>query len=99
MIEKEEAKLRFKREQNELRKKRFHDARTRTMGVDVAALDAQVEEKRRSRDDKEEQNRRDSKFDNECINSALNMHIHLSYPIYFRTSNTRARTHFGRGSS
>ena len=70
MIEKEEAKLRFKREQNELRKKRFHDARTRTMGVDVAALDAQVEEKRRSRDDKEEQNRRDSKLYNECIDSA-----------------------------
>lgn len=44
---KDEAKIRLRREANEQRRLRIMDARARTMGLDVEALDAQVEEKRR----------------------------------------------------
>lgn len=59
-MEKEEAKLRFKREQNEIRRQRFQNARVRTIGVDVDALNAQVEEKRQGRNNLEESNRQES---------------------------------------
>ena len=58
-LAKDEAKLRHKREQNEIRRIRFHNARLRTIGIDVEALDAQVEEKRRQKNDREEMNRMD----------------------------------------
>ena len=43
-LAKEEARIALKRQQNELRRQRFLDARTRVIGVDVDALDAQVAE-------------------------------------------------------
>ena len=58
-LAKDEAKLRHKREQNEIRRIRFHNSRLRTIGIDVEALDAQVEEKRRQKNDREEMNRMD----------------------------------------
>lgn len=48
-LRKEEAKIRFKREQNRKRCERIHNSRARLIGVDVDALDAQVEEIRRNR--------------------------------------------------
>ena len=42
----EELKLQALRERNEQRRQRFLNAKTRTLGVDTAALDRQVAEKR-----------------------------------------------------
>lgn len=65
-LAKDEAKLRHKREQNEIRRIRFHNARLRTIGIDVEALDAQVEEKRRQKNDREEMNRMDRELSCFC---------------------------------
>ena len=58
--QREAAKITYKREQNEIRRQRFLDARTRTIGVDVAALDAQVEEKNKAGRDRDEIHRLES---------------------------------------
>lgn len=42
---KEEAKIKLRREANEQRRLRIMDARARTMGLDIDALNAQVAEK------------------------------------------------------
>lgn len=47
-LDREAARLEAKRVANELRLKRFLDARQRTIGIDVSALDAQVAEKQRN---------------------------------------------------
>ncbi len=44
-LNKEEARIKAKREANERRCDRFLNARVRTLGVDVAGLNAQVAEK------------------------------------------------------
>jgi hypothetical protein len=46
---KEEAKIKMRQEANAQRLLRIRDARARTMGLDVNALDAQVEEKNKLR--------------------------------------------------
>ena len=51
------AKIRRKQEMMEERRKRILNARTRTIGVDVAALDAQCAERRQNRADDQEANR------------------------------------------
>ena len=51
---KEQMKLQFKRDANQLRNQRFLNARQRVIGVDVAALDAQVLEKRLAHEDNQE---------------------------------------------
>ena len=61
-LAKDAARLKLKREQNEIRRLRFHNARLRTIGIDVEALDAQVEEKRRLQSDRDEMNRMDRKL-------------------------------------
>ena len=43
---KEEARIKMKREANAARRERFMNARKRVMGIDVAALNAQVAEKK-----------------------------------------------------
>jgi len=54
VLAKEEARIALKRQQNELRRQRFLNARTRIMGVDVDSLDAQVADmKQRQSDGKE----------------------------------------------
>ena len=47
VLAKEAAKIAYKRQQNEQRRLRIHNAKQRTIGLDIAALDAQVEEKKR----------------------------------------------------
>jgi hypothetical protein len=49
VLAKEAAKIAYKRQQNEQRKLRIHNAKQRTIGLDIAALDAQVAEKQRGR--------------------------------------------------
>jgi type II secretory pathway component PulM len=61
-IAKEEARIRYKREQNEIRRQRFQNARLRTIGLDVEALDAQVQEKVKNKGDRDEVIRLDSKL-------------------------------------
>lgn len=51
---KEEAKIARKRAANEERRQRILNAKTRVLGVDVDALDAQVEEKRKTKDNGKE---------------------------------------------
>ena len=58
---KEEARIRFTREANMRRTERFLNARQRTMGVDVDALNAQVAEKRQAHEDTNEAARMESK--------------------------------------
>ena len=53
----EMAKIRRKQEMMEERRKRILNARTCTIGVDVAALDAQCAERRQNRADDQESNR------------------------------------------
>lgn len=47
-LDKEAARIRLKREANAARAERFLDARQRTLGLDLQALDAQVAEKKRN---------------------------------------------------
>jgi len=49
VMAKEEAKIKMRQEANAQRLLRIRDARARTMGLDVNALDAQVEEKNKLR--------------------------------------------------
>lgn len=56
-LSKEEARIQLKRAQNEKRKERFLSARTRLIGVDVDALDAQVAEMQRMKSDNKEADR------------------------------------------
>ena len=56
---KEEARIRRKWQQMEERKKRFLNVRKRTIGMDVEALDKQVEEMRLHRHNKNEDNKMD----------------------------------------
>jgi len=49
VMAKEEAKIKMRREANEQRRLRIMDARARTMGLDIEALNAQVEEKNRAK--------------------------------------------------
>lgn len=56
-LAKEEARIQLKRAQNEKRKERFLSARTRLIGVDVDALDAQVAEMQRLKSDTKEADR------------------------------------------
>ncbi len=60
---KEEAKIRLRREANQVRCQRFQDSRQRLIGVDVDALDAQVEESRRHK----AQEIHSGKMESECI--------------------------------
>jgi hypothetical protein len=55
----EEARIRRKWQQMEERKKRFLNVRKRTIGMDVEALDRQVEEMRQTRHNKNEDNKMD----------------------------------------
>jgi hypothetical protein len=48
VLAKEAAKIAYKRKQNEERRQRIHNAKQRTIGLDIPALDAQVAEKQRS---------------------------------------------------
>lgn len=48
VLAKEAAKIAFKRKQNEERRQRIHNAKQRTIGLDIQALDAQVAEKQRN---------------------------------------------------
>lgn len=61
-FDKEEARIRMKREANEQRAKRFIDARTRTIGVDIDGLNQQCAEKSQSNRDTQEENRLMSKI-------------------------------------
>ena len=54
---KDDARIRARRERDEERRQRFLNARTRIMGVDAAALDEQVQEMRRGRNDAKESDR------------------------------------------
>lgn len=56
-LDKEALRIQKKREANEARAKRFLDARQRSIGVDVAALDAQVAEKRRNQQNNDDSDR------------------------------------------
>jgi hypothetical protein len=56
-LAKEDARIRARRERDEERRHRFLNARTRIMGLDAAALDEQVQEMRRSREDAKESDR------------------------------------------
>jgi len=56
-MEKEENRLNMKRAQNKARLQRFLDARTRTIGVDVAALNAQMEQRKKIKDLEKEADR------------------------------------------
>jgi hypothetical protein len=56
-LDKETAKIEAKRRANEERTKRFLNARQRTLGVDVQALDAQVAEKRRNQQNSDDSDR------------------------------------------
>lgn len=58
---KEQMKLQMKRDANTARTARFLNARQRTIGLDVHALDAQVLEKKMSQDDDKEMRRLESK--------------------------------------
>jgi hypothetical protein len=59
---KEEEKIQYRRNQNELRKERLLDARKRTIGVDIDALDAQVAEIRQNQKNNNDDDRLDRKF-------------------------------------
>jgi hypothetical protein len=48
VLAKEAAKIAYKRQQMEQRKLRIHNSKQRTIGLDIAGLDAQVAEKQRS---------------------------------------------------
>jgi hypothetical protein len=48
-LQREELRIKAKREANEERRKRFLNARSRLIGLDVAALDQQVAEKEERR--------------------------------------------------
>jgi len=54
-LAREAAKIKFKREQNEKRRIRIHNAKQRTIGLDVEALDAQVAEKKASQNADQDQ--------------------------------------------
>jgi hypothetical protein len=56
-LAKEEARIALKRQQNELRRQRFLNSRTRIMGVDVDALDSQVAEMNKRKSDGKEAER------------------------------------------
>jgi len=56
-LAKEEARIALKRQQNEMRRQRFLDSRTRVMGLDVDALDAQVAEINKQKADGKEAER------------------------------------------
>jgi hypothetical protein len=51
VLAKEAAKIAYRRMQNEKRRVRIHDAKQRTIGLDIEALDAQVAEKRANASD------------------------------------------------
>jgi hypothetical protein len=51
VLAKEAAKIAYRREQNEMRRLRIHNAKQRTIGLDIEALDAQVAEKRANASD------------------------------------------------
>lgn len=50
-LTKDELRIQSKREANEQRRKRFLDARTRLIGLDVEGLNQQVAEKQRIKDE------------------------------------------------
>ena len=56
-LSREEARIALKRAQNEKRKERFFNARTRLIGVDVDALDAQVAEMQKMKADNKDGDR------------------------------------------
>ena len=56
-MEKEENRLNMKRAQNKARLQRFLDARTRTIGLDVGALNAQMEQRKKMKELEKEADR------------------------------------------
>lgn len=48
VLAKEAAKIAYKRQQNEQRRLRIHNAKQRTIGLDIEGLNAQVAEKQRN---------------------------------------------------
>lgn len=60
-MEREAARVSLRREQNEVRRVRYHNAKLRLIGVDVEGLDAQVAEKSKLKALREESLRQDRK--------------------------------------
>ncbi|RYG95646.1 hypothetical protein EON65_55675 [archaeon] len=61
-LAREQAKILKRREDNETRRQRYLQAKVRLIGVDVQALNAQVAEKERSRQNERDNNKYDRKF-------------------------------------
>jgi len=66
-MEKEENRLNMKRAQNKARLQRFLDARTRTIGVDVAALNAQMEQRKKMKELEKEADRLEAQRNAEIV--------------------------------
>lgn len=62
-MQRDELRIKAKREANEERRKRFLNARSRLIGLDVAALDQQVAEKAQRRQREQEIARLESESD------------------------------------
>jgi RIB43A len=60
-LAKEAARIKARRERDEIRRERFLNARTRIMGIDAEALDKQVAEMRQAREDGKDADRVESK--------------------------------------
>ncbi len=67
VLAKEAAKIAYKRQQNEQRRMRIHNAKQRTIGLDIAGLDAQVAEKQRSHQKDKDILNFESKFETSVI--------------------------------
>ncbi|GMH83318.1 hypothetical protein TrST_g4341 [Triparma strigata] len=66
-LDKEEARIAAMRARAEARTQRFLNARTRTMGVDKAGLDAQVEEKRQAKEALRQANMDQAAYDQQIL--------------------------------
>ncbi|GMI11063.1 hypothetical protein TrLO_g10695 [Triparma laevis f. longispina] len=66
-LDKEEARIAAMRARAEARTQRFLNARTRTMGVDKAGLDAQVEEKRRATEARKQADMDQAAYDQQIL--------------------------------
>jgi hypothetical protein len=70
-LRKEENRIRYKREVNRIRAERIHNARNRLIGLDVDALDAQVAEVQRNR----QNDRLEDRLDRESLVWWLSVYI------------------------
>jgi len=66
-MEKEENRLNMKRAQNKARLQRFLDARTRTIGLDVGALNAQMEQRKKMKELEKEADRLEAQRNAEIV--------------------------------